>query len=370
MEGANSHGQLGQNIEDEQLVLPTEVDLSQAELRAENIVKIVGGAGLTLILDKLGDVYSCGWNTKGQTGIPVAGSILKFKEIEYLRNEYIIDVACGWDSSMALTRDGYAFVWGSNRFGQLGNDLCEKQDTVKPIKITSNKKIVRCSMGLRHSAYVTEDGLIFVTGSNSKGQLGVISPKGKQISMLTTFTRVPGLTDVVDVACGQHHTVVATREGIYSWGSNKYGQLGHDSVENTIPFPKRIQNIQPEYTKVYAGWTHTVTLNRNGDVLNWGRNIYGQLGGQRSDQDHWKPKSIQNLPKIKELGIGSEHNIALTEDRSIICWGWNEHGNCGNGSTENILIPENVSTLRDFNGVVIGAGAGHSFAVIQKCPPR
>jgi len=48
-----------------------------------------------------------------------------------------------------------------------------------------------------------------------------------------------------------------------------------------------------------------------------------------------------------------------------LCWGWNEHGNCGNGNTENVLKPEFLPVSSNSVGVLVGAGTGHSFAVIK-----
>jgi len=49
----------------------------------------------------------------------------------------------------------------------------------------------------------------------------------------------------------------------------------------------------------------------------------------------------------------------------VLSWGWNEHGNCGNGKTENVLRPEFLSIPSNSVAVLVGAGAGHSFAVIK-----
>jgi alpha-tubulin suppressor-like RCC1 family protein len=49
----------------------------------------------------------------------------------------------------------------------------------------------------------------------------------------------------------------------------------------------------------------------------------------------------------------------------LITWGWNEHGLCGNGNEDNILIPHQVAALTDYVIKMIGCGAGHSFAMIN-----
>lgn len=48
----------------------------------------------------------------------------------------------------------------------------------------------------------------------------------------------------------------------------------------------------------------------------------------------------------------------------IYSWGWNEHGNCGVGITDNVLMPRRVPV--DGTVIMVAAGSGHSFALIKK----
>lgn len=192
MQGANSHGQLGQGLLSEQFILPQEVDLSKCSLRPEAIRKIVGGAGHTLILDADGRVYSCGLNNKGQTGNTniEKGNVLTFQRLCALEHEVVIDVCCGWDSSAALTRNGELYVWGSNRYGQLGLDPSVFPSVSHPRKISIGERIKNVSMGLRHTAIITENRELYVCGSNNKGQLGLINPETMEpYILLNAFTK-------------------------------------------------------------------------------------------------------------------------------------------------------------------------------------
>nr|CAD7418969.1 unnamed protein product [Timema poppensis] len=102
----------------------------------------------------------------------------------------------------------------------------------------------------------------------------------------------------------------------------------------------------------------------NGSVITWGRNTYGQLGSQESQgSETWKPQFVQGLKNVKQMCVGSEHNIVILDNGDVMSWGWNEHGNCGTGSLENVTTPAFLDTLRKTS--LIGAGAGHSFAVIE-----
>ncbi|CAK9805685.1 Secretion-regulating guanine nucleotide exchange factor [Anthophora quadrimaculata] len=350
--GANSHGQLGQGIQSEECVSPREVNLSKCSLEPQKINKIVGGAGHTLILDDYGRVYSCGWNNKGQTGFPVKEDVLSFRELNgKLKGKVVIDVACGWDCSAALTIEGTLFLWGSNCFGQLGEHP-------------------RVSIGLRHIALVTEDRKILVAGAGNKGQLGLSSSENEKcLNAVYTFTEVPTLINVDDVSCGQHHTIVVTKDrNLYAFGDNKHGQLGldTDTISKTSS-PIKLSNFQSQLPiKIHSGWSHVIALN-DGQIFCWGRNTYGQLGiADLQRPASWKAVRIKNLSKIQQISVGSEHNVALTENGKLLCWGWNEHGNCGNGHKTDVQFPEQLSLSYDYTGILVGSGAGHSFAVIKK----
>lgn len=107
---------------------------------------------------------------------------------------------------------------------------------------------------------------------------------------------------------------------IYSWGDNKQGQLGFDNniikyhdKPVKITFDINIKNI----INISSGWTHSSILTADGKIFSWGRNIYGQLGS-KNKSNYWQAKCVENLQTIKQLKIGSEHNIAIDGNYYII----------------------------------------------------
>ena len=79
---------------------------------------------------------------------------------------------------------------------------------------------------------------------------------------------------------------------------------------------------------------------------------------------------LSDPPKQEKLEKNSEEPVVFVEKRSggkdfpaIYSWGWNEHGNCGVGSTENIFTPQRIKA--EGRVVLVGAGSGHSFALIR-----
>lgn len=50
------------------------------------------------------------------------------------------------------------------------------------------------------------------------------------------------------------------------------------------------------------------------------------------------PKKLYFSENMTQIRLGAEHGLAVSESGKVFTWGWNEHGNCGNGSTDNVYL--------------------------------
>jgi len=136
---------------------------------------------------------------------------------------------------------------------------------------------------------------------------------------------------VIQVAVGAEHGILLTDAGIaYSWGDNRYGQLGRFpqmKEENGKPFP--IEDLLGHEVKMVAsGLHHCLALVAAGCVYSWGRNKDGQCGHGSTRDQVW-PKKIENLgvedlesPKrIVTIGAGGKSSVAAALDGSLYQWG-------------------------------------------------
>ena len=175
---------------------------------------------------------------------------------------------------------------------------------------------------------------------------------------------------VVDVAIGFEHTVVATAAGrVYSWGSNRFGQLGiQDKFLKRTSVPQLVEVTSDSVVNVSAGTAHTLALTSQGIMFGWGANKEGQLGlggcrlpgGPGYDaclQSKFAPAQLmldsegEGLPPMKLIAAGGHvaskntsaieggHSVAVSKEDQVFTWGDNFYGQLGVGQTYKSQAP-------------------------------
>ena len=65
---------------------------------------------------------------------------------------------------------------------------------------------------------------------------------------------------------------------MYTWGFGKNGALGHGDWD-IVEIPKKIENLS-NIIKIKCGIDYTIAMDKDGKLYSWGSNRYGQLGVQ------------------------------------------------------------------------------------------
>lgn len=212
--------------------------------------------------------------------------------------------------------------------------------------------------GGRHTCALTASGGVKCWGFNFDGQLG----DGTATSR-STPVNVTGLTSGVSaVASGQFHTcALTTGGGVKCWGYNFYGQLGDNTTTRRFT-PVDVSGLTSGVIAVAAGEYHTCAVTSGGGVKCWGYNNSGQLGDGTTTQRR-TPVDVSGLSSgVSAVDAADRHTCALTAGSGMKCWGLNSIGQLGDGTTTAHSTPVDVSGLT--SGVIaVAAGGGHSCAV-------
>jgi alpha-tubulin suppressor-like RCC1 family protein len=134
--------------------------------------------------------------------------------------------------------------------------------------------------------------------------------------------------------------------------------MGSSSIPTTVP------GLAPGATSVAAGGDTSCAILKTGAVRCWGSNDDGQLGDGSTQGRLGTLTDIAGLsPGIEAVAVGSGYACALLSDGSIKCWGDNGAGQLGNGTTTDSRVPVAVLGLGG-PASVLSVGRHHSCAVV------
>ncbi|XP_030056341.1 RCC1 and BTB domain-containing protein 2 isoform X3 [Microcaecilia unicolor] len=225
-----------------------------------------------VVITTEGEVYSWGHNAYCQLGNGTTNpGLLPCLVTTNLVNKQATAVACGSHHSMVLTSDGEVYSWGYNNSGQVGSGSTANQPVPRRVTSCLNKKyVISIACGQLSSTAVTDKGEVYVWGYSGNGQLGL----GNSCN-LQTPCKVMALQGVrvLRVVCGNAHTLVLTDEGVlYVWGANSYGQLGTGNKSNqSYPVPVIINKERVMEIAACHSAHISAAKTQSGQVYMWGQ---------------------------------------------------------------------------------------------------
>jgi len=167
-------------------------------------------------------------------------------------------------------------------------------------------------------------------------------------------------------AGGAHTCALMTSGGILCWGDNSAGQLG-DGSRTTRANPVGVVGLAAGIGAVGAGGEHTCALTLGGGVKCWGLDYDGQLGDGSGAFGvvHVTAVDVVGLSQgVASIAAGASHSCAVTSTAGVKCWGRNDHGQLGDGTTTKRLVPVDVSGLA--TGVsAVALGEYHTCALMS-----
>ena len=269
----------------------------------------------------------------------------------------VSSISLGGPHTCALLNDGTMKCWGSNNFGQIGNN--STTDVYLPTTILSN--VSKISAGGSITCAVLNDKTVKCWGRNDYGQVGI----GNNNTPVEIPSSVVGLNNISLINAGGFHacSVRETTNVLKCWGDNGYGQLGDDSGEDQYT-PVSVNGLY-NVSSISLGYRFSCALVTNGDLYCWGRNSDGQLGNNSTTSSH-VPILISGIDDINQISLGHSHTCALLNDKTVKCWGRNDYGQLGLGSISNYTTTPTYIVI-NLNAEVssIDASSAHSCAVLN-----
>ena len=221
--------------------------------------------------------------------------------------------------------------------------------------------VALASGGRFNNLALTGEGNVWVLGT-PLSQAGI----GKWYG---SVTRVSELSGIVAIAAGARNSLALKRDGtVWMWGDNLDGSLGDGltvpgSSINWPAFPTPVQVAGlSDVVAVAAGYGHSLALKRDGTVWAWGFNGHGQLG-DGTTETRTAPIQVRGLAGVKWIAAGDAHSLAVKSDGTVWTWGSNVGGQLGDGTTTDRPLPVPVNALS--GTVAVAAGRYHTLALTQ-----
>ena len=178
--------------------------------------------------------------------------------------------------------------------------------------------------------------------------------------------------DIQSVVTGAHTCALTTTGAAYCWGYNANGQLGNNTTGTITATPVRtVGGIVFAALSVSKVEDVTCGLSTTGAAYCWGQNDKGQLGDGTTTR-RLVPTPVAGRLQFRSLAVGTGHSCAVAASGTAYCWGSSPNGAFGDGSTGTRLTPmvsapglafESIVTGGDYTCALTQAGAAYCWGV-------
>ena len=261
---------------------------------------------------------------------------------------------------------GVCMIWGEDTCGQLGMRGLQSARSPTVMQMMMGHNVVQTAAHSDVSAFVTEQGQVFMCGSGDEGRLGL-----GHLGMAPSPTEVRALSasKIVKIACGFGHTLALSHDSrVFAWGEGTWGNVGICNSSEILE-PLELHTLATvDVVSIHAGGFHSGAITRAGQLYTWGKNTNGQLGvGTVSSSEECPTKVTAVTGIVKDVSLGRNHTAIMMQvtPPNIFTCGLNGNGQLGHEDFVDRCDPMPVIALDDRMIISVSCGSAHTAAVSQ-----
>jgi alpha-tubulin suppressor-like RCC1 family protein len=251
----------------------------------------------------------------------------------------------GEGHACALNEEGSIWCWGDNESGQLGDGSFS--DSTEPVLVAGGFVASKVSAGVLHTCALDSQGIVWCWGDNAHGELGFSGGASSVPQPVPVAVPFQDLSASYGFTCA-----VDSGENVWCWGENTGGEMGTEPHQ--LPSSPAMVPGVPSVEQVACGVGHTCARDSQGQVWCWGSNSDGACGTPGTFGAVETARLIEGLPQVDLVATRGWTSYALTPDGRVYAWGWNFHGQLGDGSTVDSAIPREVVGIPPATAIAAG----------------
>ncbi len=321
-----------------------------------------------------------------------------------------VGISAGGEHSCAILHNGLLKCWGEGNNGRLGSgatdDLGDGEDgfnlppvriggdlRLRPRKVLADGYANTCALMDDKHLYCFGAGATGILGTGNTNDVGDVPGQMEALSAVDLGNALGTPHLVWDFAMGGDSTnsrghicaLLGEQESdltLKCWGSNNDGQLGYGDtttrgtgsnemgnslLEVNLGTDSQGTNLRP--VQVALGRAHTCVLLNDDSVKCWGDNNSGQLGNGTTGTDVDQPAATAvNLGTDRTavaIAAGGDHTCALLDNNELKCWGENGNGQLGIGTNADANAPGAAANFGSQTAVAMALGDSHTCALLN-----
>ncbi|XP_039198082.1 X-linked retinitis pigmentosa GTPase regulator isoform X2 [Crotalus tigris] len=305
--------------------------------------------------------------------VPESGAIFTFGKSKFaenvpskfwFKNDKPLHMSCGDEHTSVVTENGKLYMFGSNNWGQLG--LGTKNTVSKPtcVKVLKPEKVKLAACGRNHTLIYTEKGNLYATGGNSEGQLGLGDTEERSAFHLVSY--FTSQHKIKQLAAGSYTSAALTEDGqLFMWGDNSEGQIGLGNEAN-VCIPHQVDVGKPVFW-ISCGYYHSALITCDGELYTFGESDNGKLGLSLEQlKNNRVPQLVSGIPsRVNKVACGGGHTVALAGGE-VYTFGLGQYGQLGLGTfIFETSEPKIVNHLEKHKICNIASGENHTALITE-----